>query len=147
MTLVAAPDHVVEALGMVPDWWSVFEAEAGPRGGVRLKRVRQGRLNPSPSTKGYVGLLERDELVSLLSGHGLDRGWRSAPWNDLADRVEGNLPVAAVAEGVRRMLKIRILIEAHISGTAFGNSAAGGGLSSGLLPALTGGTPDGSGAG
>jgi hypothetical protein len=147
MTLVAAPDHVAEAVGMVPDWWSVFEAEAGPRGGIQLRRVRQGRLNPSPSARGYVGLLERDELVSLLSGHRLDRGWRSAPWNHLADRVEGNLPMAAIAEGVRRMLKIRILIEARISGTAFGNSAAGGGLRSGLLPALTGGMPDGSGAG
>ena len=50
------------------------------------------------------------------------------------------------SEGVRRMLKIRILIEACISGTAFGNSATGGGLNSGLFPALTGGTPDGSGA-
>ena len=149
MTLVAAPDHIVEAVCMVPDWWSVFEAEAGSRGGIRLKRVRQGRLNPSPSARGYVGLLERDELVSLLSGHGLDRGWRSAPWNALADRVEERLPIAAIAEGVRRMLKIRILIEARISGTAFGNSAAGGGLGSLLFPApaLTGGTPDGSGAG
>jgi hypothetical protein len=146
MTLVAAPSHIAEGVRMVPDWWSVFEAEAGLRGGVRLRRVRQGRLNPSPSARGYLGLLERDELVSLLSAHGLDRGWRSAPWNDLADRVEGSLPVAAVAEGVRRMLKIRILIEARISGTAFGNSAAGGGLNSGTLPTLTGGTPDGSGA-
>lgn len=147
MSLVAAPDHVAEALSVVPDWWSVFEAEAGPRGGIRLKRVRQGRLNPSPSMRGYLGLLERNELVSLLSGHRLDRGWRAASWNDLADRIEANVPVAAVAEGVRRMLKIRILIEARISGTAFGNSAAGGGLRSGLLPHLTGGTPDGSGAG
>lgn len=147
MTLVAAPSHIAEAIDIVPDWWSVFEAAIGPRGGVRVRRIRQGKLNPNPSARGYIGLLERDELVSLLSGHGLDRGWRSAPWNALADRVEKCVSVTAVAEGVRRMLKIRILIEARISGTAFGASATGGGLSSGLLPALTGGTPDASGAG
>lgn len=148
MMLVAAPRHLDEALEIVPPWWSVFEAKAGPRGGMALKRCRQGRLNPNVSAEGYLRLLEREELISLLSMHGLDRGWRSAPWDALAEHVLCALRFRAIAEGVRRQLKVRVLIEARICRTAFGNSAAGGGLRSDLVPpGVTAGMPAGSGAG
>lgn len=133
MSLVSAARHLEEALTMVPDWWSVFEAIPGTKGGMSLKRIQQGKLNPNTTKEGYLRLLERDELLSLLSVHGLDRGWRSASWDVLADRALHLLPNAAVSEGVRRQLKIRVLIEARISQTAFGNSAVGGGLTSDLI--------------
>lgn len=134
MTLVVAPNHLDDALIHIPDWWTVLEAIAGVRGGISLRRVRQGRRNPMRSSAGFLRLLERDEIVSLLAGHGLDKGFRTAAWPVLAERAESLLPFQLIAEGVRRQLKIRVLIKARISRTAFGALATGGGLSSSLLP-------------
>jgi hypothetical protein len=133
MTLVVAPNHLDKALDHVPDWWTVLEAQAGARGGISLRRVRVGSRNPEGSSSGFLRLLERDELVSVLAGFGLDKGYRTAAWPVLAERAERLLPAALIAEGVRRQLKIRVLIKARICRTAFGSLATGGGLSSSLL--------------
>lgn len=148
MTLVAASKHVEAAMELLPSWWSIVEAVPGPRGGMALRRKRQGRLNPDVTSEGYLRLLEREELIGLLSMHDLDRGWRSTPWEILAERVLRSIRPPAIAEGVRWQLKIRVLIEARICRTAFGNSAVGGGLRSNRFPPkVTEGTPVGSGAG
>lgn len=149
MTLVVAPNHLDEALARVPDWWTVLEATAGARRGISLRRVHQGRRNPMRSAAGFLRLLERDEIVSLLAVHGLDKGFRTATWPVLAERAESLLPFQLIAEGVRRQLKIRVLIKARISRTAFGSLATGGGLSSSLLPdeCFTNASPADSGVG
>ncbi len=128
MTLVAAPKHLAEAMKIIPEWWAVFSAERGARGSVRFRRLRIGKPNPSRCPNACVELLERNELVSLLSSHGLDRGFRTATWWDLAERVMTLLPPKAIFDGVRRQLKIRTVLEARYSGTSFGNTAAGGGI-------------------
>lgn len=128
MTLIAAPKHLEEAVKIVPEWWSVFSAAVGTRGSVVLRRVRAGRMNPNRCPRACVNLLERDEIVSLLSSHSLDRGFRTAGWSDLAERAIELLTPKAIAEGVRRQLKNRVILEARFSRTAFGALAAGGGL-------------------
>lgn len=133
MTLVAAPKHLAEAMEMIPVWWTIVAAEVGPKGGITLRRVRAGRANPALCPRACASLLERDELVSLLSAHGLDRGYRTAAWADLADRVVAHLPVRAITDGVRRQLKIRTLLEARYERTVFGSTAAGGGLTAELV--------------
>lgn len=134
MTLVVAPNHVDHALKLIPEWWTVLEAKAGARGGISLRRLQQGRRNPAASAVGYLRLLEREELVSLLAQNNLDKGYRTAGWPVLADRAERLIPGPKIAEGVRHQLKIRVLIEARIGRTAFGSSATGGGMKSSLLP-------------
>jgi hypothetical protein len=133
MTLVVAPNHADQALKLIPDWWTVLEARAGARGGISLRRMQQGRRNPIASAVGYLRLLEREELVSLLALHNFDKGYRTAAWPALAERAERLIPGPQIAEGVRRQLKIRVLIEARISRTTFGSLATGGGLNSSLL--------------
>lgn len=128
MTLVAAPGHLDEAIAMLPAWWGVFLAEAGPRSGIRLTRVRQGKLNGNLTAQGLVGLLERDEILGLLCSFGQDQGVRSAGWQTLADRVVENIPLDQLREGTRRQIKVRALIEARARETAFGTTAFGGGL-------------------
>lgn len=134
MTLVAASKHLAEAMDIIPKWWAVFSAERGARGAVRFRRVRSGKLNPSRCPSACVELLERNELVSLLSAHGLDKGFRTATWWDLAERVTSRLPPKAIFDGVRRQLKIRTVLEAQYSETAFGSTAAGGGIAAALTP-------------
>ena len=133
MTLVVSSRHLEQARTIGPDWWKIFEVKAGVRGGLTLRRVQTGWTNPDRTSSGYLRLLERNELLSVLTRHGLDKGLRSASWPVLADRAAEKLPLSTIASEVRRQLKIRVLIEARFSRTAFGALATGGGTSSSTL--------------
>jgi hypothetical protein len=128
VTLVTAPDHLGEAMCIVPGWWAVVTAEVGSRGGVRFRRMRPGRANPDLTAVGCVGMLERDELVSLLARHDLDRGVRTSTRNVLVRLAAELLPLPKLVAGVRDLLKERTANEASLLGTAFGRSALGGGV-------------------
>ncbi|OYX02412.1 MAG: hypothetical protein B7Z15_18975, partial [Rhizobiales bacterium 32-66-8] len=65
-TLVAAPDHIPEALHLLPDWWSVVLAEMGPRGAIHFRQYRRGGMNPQACPRAFVDMLERKEIVALL---------------------------------------------------------------------------------
>lgn len=138
--LVLAPEHLDEAVGLIPDWWSVFSAEMGARGAVRLGRVRQGKVNPARCARAFLDLLERDEVVGLLAGHALDRGVRTAARGDLIERAIRLLPEGIIFGEVRRQLKIRAFLEAKYSGSAFGGTASGGGVAA-STPAFMDATP------
>ena len=137
MTLVVARRHLDAAICIVPNWWQVFEATPGARGGTGLRRVRQGRRNPKRNTMGMLRMLEREELLSILALNGLDRGWRSSSWQALAERVSLEIRASAIAAEVRRQLKLRVLLEARFGCTAFGSTAAGGGTLRSPLLAFT----------
>ena len=130
MSIFAAPNHLQEVLAQVPDWWAVYEVNKGRRGGILIRREQLGRMNPNCTSEGQLGLLEKGEIIGLLSRHGMDRGYCSATWPVLAGRAIDNLSCKQIAEGVREQLKMRILIRAKLTTTPFGRSAMGGGLSS-----------------
>lgn len=140
--LVLAPEHIEEAMDLIPDWWSVLSAKMGARGGVRLHRVRQGKVNPAKCARAFLDLLERDEIVGLLAGHSLDRGSRTAVRGELIERAARLLPEGIIFGDVRRQLKIRAFLEAKYSGSAFGETAGGGGVAA-SAPAFMGATPAG----
>ncbi len=142
MTLAVAEEHALAAMEIIPDWWTAWCFSSGPRGGLAIRRLRRGRLNPTPASEGMLALLERDELVSLLAFYGQDRGLRTAPYPVLSGHAASSLSRQQVADGVQRLLKIRIRIEAEFGNTAFGRSAVGAAI---IGP--TGGVPAGSCAG
>lgn len=145
MSIFAAPNHLKVVLARVPNWWAVYEVNQGRRGGILISREQMGRLNPNCTSEGQIGLLEKGEIIGLLSRHGMDRGYCSATWDILAGRALTNLSRKQIAEGVREQLKLRILIRAKLTTTPFGRSAMGGGLNSfsrffpalGLTPAAS----------
>lgn len=126
--LVAAPEHLDEAADMVPDWWAIYSAEIGSRGAVRLRRIRRGKPNPQRCARAFLDLLERDEIVGLLAGHALDKGFRTAARAELAGRAIDLLSPTEIFNGVRRQLKIRAYLAAKYSRSAFGETAGGGGV-------------------
>jgi hypothetical protein len=134
VTLVADRHHLQEALDMIPCWWGAVAAEMDAKGKVRLRTTRRARPNPCRTADGMIGLLERPEILSLLAFHSLDRGLSGSNWQDLAAVAIEKLSVRKIAVGVRRLLKIRALVEARYDGTSFGSTAAGGGILAGLEP-------------
>jgi hypothetical protein len=126
--LVVAPEHLEKASSLVPAWCSVIVAEMGARGGMRLRRIRQGRSNPEKCPQACIGLLQRGEIVGLLAAYGMDKGFRTASRADLAERAILHLADDAIFQGVRRQLKIRAFLGHRYSAGAFGKSAFGGGV-------------------
>lgn len=129
VNLVLAPKHLDDAIQRIPAWWGIFLAEIGSQGAIRLRRIRQGRLNPSITPLGCAGMLERDELLSLLAFYGQDRGYRTATRKNLTQLAAERIPLKILIKGVRDQLKKRTAREAISATTAFGRSAIGGGLS------------------
>ncbi|MUT27259.1 MULTISPECIES: sce7726 family protein [Mesorhizobium] len=123
MTLVAGERHLSEATARVPDWWSLVSATVSSGGHTILRTVRRGRLNKDQQSEALARLLERDELVTLLEGFGLDKGFRTACYDDLADRATAALGQKDLAAGVRRLLKRRAELCSRYQTGAFGKNA------------------------
>lgn len=127
-TLVVAPEHVDSAHACIPDWWAIFVAAVGPKGGVSIKRHRRGRANRRKSPEAAINLLERNEILSLLAEQASDWGVRRASRCEIVDRALASLSSENIYDGVRRQLKKRAFIEARFRATAFGRTACGGGI-------------------
>ena len=102
-TLVAGTRASRWALGQIPAWWEVIEAENG-RHGVKLTRRRAGRRNPEARSRALIELLWRDETLSLLRHHGIERGVTSKPrgtmWNRAAALLDDETIRRAVADAL-----------------------------------------------
>ncbi len=66
MTLVADSDHLLQAQGLVPDWWGITEAYAG-RWGVSLLQLREPKQNPDVDRIARLMLLWHCDLVVVAS--------------------------------------------------------------------------------
>lgn len=107
-TLVVSECHAKQAMGIIPDWWGVKIAVEGARSGISLQTERRNRLNPSVDKIALSMLLWKDEMLSILSELGEDRGLKSKPrrilWTKLADLLETD----DLRNLVRAKLKARI---------------------------------------
>lgn len=140
MMLVVDQRHINLAVTVIPDWWGIISADMGARRGISFRRVRPGRINPGRTVDGVAALMEREELLGVLSSVELDRGWRSKPAWQLHDRIVEHLSLAQVTAGACRQLKLRAYLEQRYESTAFGRAAFGGGLAefSALAPEQAG---------
>lgn len=123
MTLVVGDRHLEGAITMVPDWWTIVTASANPSGRVVLKTVRRGRLNKRLDPEALTLLLERDELVVLLERFALDKGVRTARYDELARRAASLINVKDLAACVRDLLKVRAAFQNSFEIGAFGKAA------------------------
>jgi len=106
VTVIAGTKHACKVVAMVPDWWCVKTASAGPRGGVTFRELRRGRMNPRIDPVALAGLLWRNEAVELLHSYNVS-GIRSKNRTELASRLASEIPLAALRKAVRDALKAR----------------------------------------
>jgi hypothetical protein len=123
MTIVVGRRHIRDAVNLVPEWWTVIEATAAATGRMVLKTRRRGSQNRCLDPRSLAMLLDREELVALLSWYGLDAGFRTAGYVVLADRVATRIRKGTLAANVRELLKSRAKFLSSTSEGVFGRSA------------------------
>ena len=107
VTLVVGAKHVKKALPLIPDWWGVLVASACS-GGISLEKERINSRNPEQDAILIAELLWKEEAITLLAEHGLERGWKAKRIRFLHQRLAGNLPLETLKTGVRKALKARL---------------------------------------
>jgi hypothetical protein len=106
-TLVVGANHFEEALSIIPSWWGVERAVAGPVGAVQLEQVRPAGTNPQQQPLSVAKLLWRDEALAVLESLGAAKGLRSKPRKALYERLVQIMPLVELRAEVRRRLKAR----------------------------------------
>lgn len=105
-TLVAAGEHLDQAVKMLPSWWGLTCAhDAG--GAIVMEELRPPTMNPAPDPLSIAKLLWRDEALALLEQNGAARGARSKPRAMLYRRLVECLPLDSLRGAVRARLRSR----------------------------------------
>lgn len=104
-TVVCGASHLAAVRGIVPRWWGLIIAEP-VHGGVRLRRARQERQNPSVDAFAQAQLLWRDEALAALEERRIADGFRSRPRRALWQRLAQQVP-NEVGDIVRSAIKAR----------------------------------------
>lgn len=73
VTLVACDNHLNVALNMIPAWWGVI-VPVEKNGNVKLKKIRRGKINPSPDKISLCRMLWKHELIGILETKTCERG-------------------------------------------------------------------------
>src|SRR5690606_35379272 len=76
VTLVVGRRHSAKAASMVPNWWTIMEADQSGDDKVSLATVRCGSRNPSPDAYLVAALLWKEEALAILDRYGLAKGWK-----------------------------------------------------------------------
>ncbi len=123
MTLVVGVRHLHVAMKLIPEWWGVMTFIVDEQEQGTLKLVRPAQPNVGLDKVALLQTLERDEIVSLLTVNGLDKGYRKATYKELAERADKALPIEVINAFVRRVLKTRAIFDAQYLENAFGRRA------------------------
>ena len=107
VTLVMGCKHADEAMQIIPSWWGVKFALAGPKGGITFKTLRRGHTNPAIVPERLASLLWQNEAVELLQRHGV-RGVKSKNRHQLGGLLAQTLSLDMLREEVRACLKARV---------------------------------------
>lgn len=107
VTLVVSECHADAALKIIPEWWGVKIATEGARNAVHLHNERTNRLNPSVNKVALSMLLWKDEMLSILTEQGQERGLKSKPRRFLWLKLSECLDIDQLRNEVRARLKAR----------------------------------------
>jgi hypothetical protein len=105
VTMVVAPVHAELVVDYIPGWYGLWIAE--PAAAQDLIEVRAPGRNPALCARSICQLLWREEMLSLLCTHGLERGLRGRPRRDLITAICLELDLDTLARFVREYLRDR----------------------------------------
>lgn len=107
VTLIIAEKHVPKAVCIIPSWWGVSTAHVDENGQTYLVETRRPASNPQQVPVQIARLLWRDEAISVLKKHDLDKGFKSKTTDVIAGRLASALPLDVLREEVRKSIKGR----------------------------------------
>jgi hypothetical protein len=106
-TLVVGERYLRDAKDMVPGWWGIRVATAGPRGGITFKTEQPYQTNPSIDPLALAELLWRPEAVEVLRMRGCAPGVLRKPRKFLYSYLAETIELNELRDLVRRQLKAR----------------------------------------
>jgi hypothetical protein len=105
IVLVAAERHLPDAAAIIPEWWGLVSASAGPRGGIRFATVRHTRINTGVDDYCVAQLLWREEAKAILVSLGAEdrdlRGNRASLYGHMVKRLSSMELRHAVREAIK----------------------------------------------
>jgi len=107
LTIVVGSRHLDRAQVLIPQWCGILLAQDQGNNELNLHRVRRDEMNSDIDPSALVQLLWRDEALSLLRAHNLDRGLSCKPRRYLWEALTKNLTVRTLRDLVRTQLKAR----------------------------------------
>lgn len=122
MTLVVGEKHLRKAQLIVPEWWSIMTTSQSQKGTLKLAIDRTGRLNRNRDSKALIEVLERHEILAMMSVYGIDKGLRSAAYGELVEFSVSKLSRDNIAAFVKRMVKLRAIHGVEYAYRAFGRN-------------------------
>ncbi|APG16969.1 hypothetical protein A3780_05090 [Kosakonia radicincitans] len=112
VTLVVSESHFEHAAGLIPSWWGIKVILEGKRKGLKLQTIRYNKLNPSVDKLSLSMLLWKEEILSILSDQGKERGLKSKPrrvlWSILADSLDRDELRSLVREKLKARKEWRV---------------------------------------
>jgi hypothetical protein len=112
-TLVVGERHLEKAKPLVPDWWGIKVATAGPRGGIRFDTAQAFAQNPAIDPLALAELLWRPEVIDILAGCGAPPKTLRQPRGALYKHLVDLMPLSELRVTVRRRLKDRARWRGH----------------------------------
>lgn len=107
VTLVVCETHVERASPIIPQWWGIKVAYAGPRHGVHFREERAPKVNPTIDPVAVAALLWCNELTELLESMNAARGMRGKSRDALTRRLAEIVTLEDLRSMVRTRLKMR----------------------------------------
>lgn len=105
--LVVEERHLVDAMGLLPDFWGLWMARPGLRGAV-IEPVRRAKQSPRLDPHAIVQLVWRDEGLGILRRRGLAGGMSRATRFQVWDALVDGIPdLSALRAEVRQTLRDR----------------------------------------
>ncbi len=106
-TVVVAPRHEEDAVGLLPPWWGVMMVVKPRRKSEwALRTVRRPKVNPSRDNYSVAMLLWRSEALDLAEEFGVATGVKSKPISEILERL-ASVDVDQLSRGVCRKIKQR----------------------------------------
>lgn len=106
VTIVTGETHLEKIMQIVPNWWGVLLAQ-GDTGAVKLSSIRETQPNEQVDVLSLLELIWKEEALSLLTEHGLQRGYISKPKQVIRERIAECFSFKEIHSFVVRQLKVR----------------------------------------
>lgn len=121
MTLVVGERHHAAAVDIVPDWWGVTIAQRSASG-CKLCNVRTPKRNRERDPHSLVSMLDRGEVLTLLSVHSLAKGTSRLSYTEIAVLAARSIRTSHISTFVKSALKVRARYGSLDNCSAFGRS-------------------------
>ncbi len=106
VTLVVGMEHIVEAIGMVPDWWGITVAVKSGKN-VKLTQIREAKQNRNLCGESISHVLNKKEIIGILKQQDPSRNYSNLSKPKLVNMAKSKIFDSEVAREFPRTILAR----------------------------------------